>query len=72
MRAVPILAVLSLIAIAGCTTAMKTPGTAGKSPVTDTSFVPPPKELMQKATPEKKLSFEESVEQRRIQTARPQ
>lgn len=67
MRTAPTLIILSLMVIAGCTTSMKTPGVVANSPVKDTSFVPPPKSLTQPATPEKKLTFEESVAKRKLE-----
>ncbi|MGH6858645.1 MAG: hypothetical protein ACRECY_00230 [Phyllobacterium sp.] len=66
MRAVSILVGLSLLGVAGCTTGPKATSVAN-SPVKDTSFVPPPKSLMQRATPEKKLTLEESVAKRRAE-----
>jgi hypothetical protein len=48
--ALPLVA-LSLILIAGCTTEPKATA-AGPSPAKDTYFVPPPKSLTARATPE--------------------
>lgn len=67
MRAAPTLIILSLMVVAGCTTSLKTPS-VGNSPVKDTSFVPPPKSLTERAMPEKKLTLAESVARRQVET----
>ncbi len=66
MRIASTLIILSAIIVAGCTTG-STGGVPANSPVKDVSFVPPPKSLTQRATPEKKLTLEESVARRKVE-----
>lgn len=69
MRVAPTLIILSAIVIAGCTTG-STGGVPANSPVKDVSFVPPPKSLTERAKPEKKLTLEESVARRKLETGK--
>lgn len=69
MRAAPTLIILSAIVVAGCTTS-PTSNVPANSPVKDFSFVPPPKSLTERAKPEKKLTLEESVARRKVETGK--
>jgi hypothetical protein len=56
MRIALPLVVLSLMVIGGCTTTESKTTPEAPSPAKDTHFVPPPKDLMQRATPSKELA----------------
>ncbi|MEP7455795.1 hypothetical protein [Phyllobacterium sp. SB3] len=68
MRVASTLIILSAIVVAGCTS--PTSSVPANSPVKDFSFVPPPKSLTERAKPEKKLTLEESVARRKVETGK--
>lgn len=68
MRVASTLIILSAIVVAGCTS--PTSNVPANSPVKDVSFVPPPKSLTERAKPEKKLTLEESVARRKLETGK--